>query len=77
MKVNAYKITTCSRGFVLQSDWFRQIQAPEVDSFSHECYQALSSPVFFRREPGNEARSMGRGEPGNEAKAYQVGDGSP
>ena len=46
VKVNAYKIFTCSRGFVLQSDWVRQIQAPEVNSFSRECYQALSSPRF-------------------------------
>ena len=29
---------------------------PEVDSFSHKCYQALSSP-FLRREAGNEATS--------------------
>ena len=29
--------------------------APEVDSFSRECYQALSSPHFLRREPGDEA----------------------
>ena len=28
---------------------------PEVDSFSRECYQALSSPPFLRREPGDEA----------------------
>ena len=55
VKVNAYKMFTCSRGFVLQSDWVRQIQAPEVDSFSRECYQALSSPRFERREPGIEA----------------------
>ena len=41
---------------ILQSDWFHQIQAPEVDRFSHECYQALSSPHFLRREPGTEAR---------------------
>ena len=46
VKVNAYKMFTCSRGFVLQSDWVRQIQAPEVDSFLRECYQALSSPRF-------------------------------
>ena len=29
--------------------------APEVNSFSHECYQALSSPCFLRREPGTAA----------------------
>ena len=29
--------------------------APEVDSFTRECYQTLSSPSFMRREPGNEA----------------------
>ena len=29
----------------------------KVDSFSHECYQALSSlPAFMKREPGNEAK---------------------
>ena len=28
----------------------------EVDSFSRECYQALFSPPFLRREPGDEAR---------------------
>ena len=33
--------------------------APEVDSFSRECYQALSSTPFLRREPGNEARLDG------------------
>jgi len=27
---------------------------PEVDSFSCECYQTLSSPRLTRREPGNE-----------------------
>ena len=31
--------------------------APEVDSFSRGCYQALSSPPFLRREPGDEARA--------------------
>ena len=35
---------TCTRGFVLQSDWYRQSKAPEVDNFSRGCYQALSSP---------------------------------
>ena len=30
--------------------------APEVDNFSRGCYQALSSPPFLRREPGDEAR---------------------
>ena len=34
---------------------------PEVDSFSRECYQALSSPPFSRREPGDEARGGGGG----------------
>ena len=29
--------------------------APEVDSFSRGCYQALSSPRVLRREPGTEA----------------------
>ena len=52
-------------GFVLQSDWYHQSKAPEVDNFSHGCYQALSSPRFdvtrlspppvLRREPGDEA----------------------
>ena len=33
--------------------------APEVDSFSCECYQALFSPLpLLRREPGNEAKSL-------------------
>ena len=31
--------------------------AEEVDSFSHGCYQALSSP-FLRRESGNEASEL-------------------
>ena len=32
--------------------------APKVDSFSHKCYQALSSPCqFLRTEPGNKART--------------------
>ena len=31
------------------------IQVPEVDSFSHRCYQALSSSRVMRREPENEA----------------------
>ena len=31
--------------------------APEVDSFSRECYQALSSPPFLRRDPGDEANA--------------------
>ena len=40
-------------GFVLQSDWYGQVQAQEVNSFSGNCYQALSaSPVW--REPGTE-----------------------
>ena len=29
--------------------------APEVDRFSRERYQALSSPLVLRREPGTEA----------------------
>ena len=29
--------------------------APEIDSFYRRCYQALSSPCFLRRKPGNEA----------------------
>ena len=29
--------------------------APEVDSFSRRCYQALSSLPFLRRELGDEA----------------------
>ena len=29
--------------------------APEVDSFYRRCYQALSSPCFLRRKPGNGA----------------------
>jgi len=45
-KVNVYKIVRSSHGFVLQSDWYHQIQVLEVDSFSCECYQALSSPIF-------------------------------
>jgi len=45
-KVNVYKIVMSSSGFVLQSDWYHQIQVLEVDSFSCECYQALSSPIF-------------------------------
>ena len=32
--------------------------APEVDSFFRGCYQALSSPPFLRREPGDEARVL-------------------
>ena len=31
----------CKRGFILQSDWHHQSQAPEVNNFSHGCYQAL------------------------------------
>ena len=49
---------TCTRGFVLQSDWYRQSKAPEVDNFSRGCYQALSSPPFLRREPVDEATSQ-------------------
>ena len=37
---------TCTRGFIIQSDWYRQSQAPKVDNFSHKCYQDLSSPRF-------------------------------
>ena len=29
--------------------------APEVDGFSHGCYQALSFPHFLRREPEDKA----------------------
>ena len=41
----------CTRGFVLQSDWYHQSKALEVDNFSRGCYQALSSlpPVFEER----------------------------
>ena len=35
---------------------------PEVDNFSRECYQALLSPLFLRREPGSEARDYQRDE---------------
>ena len=40
---------TCTCGFILQSDWYRQSKAVEVDIFSHGCYQALSS-LHFRGE---------------------------
>ena len=45
---------TCTRGFVLQSDWYRRSKAPEVDNFYRGCYKALSFPPFLR-EPGDEA----------------------
>ena len=50
---------TCTRSFVLQSDWYCQSKAPEVDNFFCRCSQALSSPPspFLRREPGDEAIS--------------------
>ena len=49
----------CTRGFVLQSDWYHQTKAAEVDNFYPGCYQALSSPCF-QGEPGNEAILLGR-----------------
>ena len=45
---------TCTRGFVLQSDWYRQSKAPEVDNFSCDVTR-LSPPPVLRREPGDEA----------------------
>jgi len=38
VKAIAYKIIMWSHDFILQSDWYCQIQAPEVNSFSHECH---------------------------------------
>ena len=48
---------TCTHGFVLQSDWYRQSQALEVDSFSCGCYQAFSFPGFR-----GESLGMGLGQ---------------
>ena len=49
VKVNAYKMFTCSRGFVLQSDWVRQIQAPKSTAF-YANVTRLSPPPVFRGE---------------------------
>ena len=46
---------TCTCGFVLQSDWYCQTKAAEVNNFSSRCYQAFFLPLFFRREPEDEA----------------------
>ena len=42
---------TCSRGFLLQSDWYRQSKAAEVDNFSPRCYHLPGSllPLFLRK----------------------------
>ena len=46
VKVNAvYKIITCSNGFVLRSDWFRQIQALEVKLPKRALDIAILKPV--------------------------------
>ena len=47
--LSGQNVTWCTCGFVLQSDWYRQRQVPKVNNFSHECYQALPSPVFEER----------------------------
>ena len=38
----------CSHNIILQSDWYCEIQAPEVDSFS-QYYRALSPQYFEER----------------------------
>ena len=45
-----------SHGFVLQSDWYHQIQVPEVNSFPANVTR-LSPPPFLSREPGTEANT--------------------
>ena len=50
---------------------------PEVDSFTRECYQALSSPSFMRREPGDEATHYppGKGKWANSSVLHSLSDG--
>ena len=52
--VNWPDTTTCTRGFILQSDWYRQSKVQELDNFFPRCYLLL---LFVRREPGNKANS--------------------
>jgi len=49
VQVNAYKIVTSSRGFILHSDWYHQIQAPEVDSFPANVTRLSFPPIFEER----------------------------
>ena len=46
---------TCTCGFVLQSDWYRQTKAAEVDNFSRGCLPGSFLSLFLRRESGDEA----------------------
>ena len=39
-------------GFVLQSDWYCQSEAPEVDNFPRGCYQAFFSRHFWGESLG-------------------------
>jgi len=48
-KANTYEIITCSRDFVLQSDWYHHIQ--EVNIFLMNITTLSPLPVFERREP--------------------------
>ena len=43
---------------------------PEVDSISHGCYQALSLPKFFRREPRNKASNHPTNSTNDQSLAY-------
>ena len=44
------KNVACTHGVVLQSDWYRLSQLPEVDNFSHGCYLAFSFCFFLLGE---------------------------
>ena len=36
----------CTCHFVLKSDWYCQIQVPQVDNFPYKCYHTLFPPSF-------------------------------
>ena len=42
----------CTHGFILQSDWYHQTKAAEVDNFSTDVTRLSPPLVFLRREPG-------------------------
>ena len=37
----------CTHHFVLKSDWYCQIQVPQVDNFPYKCYHTLFPPSFW------------------------------
>ena len=62
----------CTCGFVLQSDWYHQTKAAEVNNISPRMLPGSLLPLFLRREPGNEAKASLEKPKGAEATGCRL-----